>query len=194
MSGTDVVRASAAGRPRDSRIDEAILEATRALLVEVGYSALALTAVAARAGTSVPALRRRWSTKAHLVHEAVFVRDLPTRTSDRGTLEQEVRRVVDETAVMFSAAAARQAIPGLIADFVADDSLQSAVADPLRVQVWAAIAERLHGVIDESRVRVMMEMIVGAAQMASVMRGDLDDAWCEALTAQVLYGVSQPAR
>lgn len=193
MTGTDVAQTRTAGRPRDSRIDDAVLEATRALLVEVGYSALALTTVAARAGTSVPALRRRWSTKAHLVHEAVFVRDPPATSAEPGTLEDEVRRVVAETAAMFSAAAARQAIPGLIADFIADDSLRQAVADPLRVQVWAAIAAHLRGVVDESRVRVIMEMIVGAAQMASVMRGDLDEDWCEALADQVLYGVSRPA-
>ena len=60
------------GRPRDARIDAAALDAAAALLLEVGYADLTLAAVAARAGTSRPAVYRRWPTKAHLVHEAVF--------------------------------------------------------------------------------------------------------------------------
>ena len=63
---------SAAGRPRDARIDAAIIAATRELLLESGYAALTLSAIAARAGTTTAALYRRWSGKAQLVHEAVL--------------------------------------------------------------------------------------------------------------------------
>ena len=63
---------SAAGRPRDPRIDAAILRATTDLLVEIGYSNLTMAAVAERAGTTKTALYRRWSSKADLVHEAAF--------------------------------------------------------------------------------------------------------------------------
>src|SRR4029079_13260076 len=63
---------SAARRPRDPRIDAAILRATADLLVEIGYSSLTMAAVAERAGTTKTALYRRWSSKAELVHEAAF--------------------------------------------------------------------------------------------------------------------------
>ena len=42
------------------------------LLEEVGYLQLTIGAIADRAGTNKPAIYRRWPTKAHLVHEAVF--------------------------------------------------------------------------------------------------------------------------
>src|SRR5262249_39630713 len=61
-----------AGRPRDPRIDAAILRAAADLLVEIGYSNLTMAAVAERAGTTKTALYRRWSSKAELVHEAAF--------------------------------------------------------------------------------------------------------------------------
>ena len=61
-----------AGRPRDPRIDAAILRATVDLLVQIGYSNLTMAAVAERAGTTKTALYRRWSSKAELVHEAAF--------------------------------------------------------------------------------------------------------------------------
>ena len=63
---------SAPGRPRDGRIDAAIIAATRELILETGYPALTLSAIAARAGTTTAALYRRWSSKAQLVHEAVL--------------------------------------------------------------------------------------------------------------------------
>ena len=61
-----------AGRPRDPRIDAAILRATADLLVEIGYPNVTMAAVAERAGTTKTALYRRWSSKAELIHEAVF--------------------------------------------------------------------------------------------------------------------------
>ena len=65
-------KVSGAGRPRDPRIDAAILRATADLLVEIGYSSLTMAAVAERAHTTKTALYRRWSSKAELVHEAAF--------------------------------------------------------------------------------------------------------------------------
>ena len=44
------------GRPRDPRIDEAVLRAAADLVVEVGYADLTIAAIAERAGTSKPAI------------------------------------------------------------------------------------------------------------------------------------------
>ncbi|MGH3562292.1 MAG: TetR family transcriptional regulator, partial [Mycobacterium sp.] len=49
---TSVDKAPGAGRPRDLRIDAAILRAAAELLVEIGYSDLTMAAVAERAGTT----------------------------------------------------------------------------------------------------------------------------------------------
>ena len=57
------------GRPRDPRIDDAVLQATTDLLEEVGYLRLTVGAIADRAGTTSPrstdagGRRRSWSTK-----------------------------------------------------------------------------------------------------------------------------------
>src|SRR5689334_9907 len=83
------------GRPRDRRIDRAVLAATADLLVEAGYADLTIAAVAERAGTTKPAIYRRWRGKAHLVHEAAF-----PATGDRvsvpqtGRLEDDLRTMV----------------------------------------------------------------------------------------------------
>src|SRR5690606_13688262 len=59
------------GRPRDTGIDDAVLTETIAALDDVGYTRLSLGDVARRAGTSRPALYRRWPTRQRLVLAAL---------------------------------------------------------------------------------------------------------------------------
>ncbi|HEV2779414.1 MAG TPA: TetR/AcrR family transcriptional regulator [Actinophytocola sp.] len=54
-------------RRRGERLEHAILDAAWAELRDVGYAALTIEAVAARAGTSKPVIYRRWSNRAELV-------------------------------------------------------------------------------------------------------------------------------
>src|SRR3954452_8047304 len=78
------VAARLVGRPRDPRVDEAIRTATLELLVEEGYQATTIQAIARRAGVSAPSIYRRWSSKAEVVEAAVFPSDLvePTGGAD----------------------------------------------------------------------------------------------------------------
>ncbi|WP_345202082.1 TetR/AcrR family transcriptional regulator [Fodinibacter luteus] len=59
------------GRPRDASIDLAVLETTLRHLARDGFGGLSLAAVAADAGTTRPALYRRWKDKTELVVDAV---------------------------------------------------------------------------------------------------------------------------
>jgi AcrR family transcriptional regulator len=54
-------------RRRGAQLEQAILEAAWAELNDVGYAALTIEAVAARAGTSKPVIYRRWPGRAELV-------------------------------------------------------------------------------------------------------------------------------
>jgi AcrR family transcriptional regulator len=58
-------------RPRDPRIDAAVLTAARSALGASGYSGLRLDDVARRAGTTKPAIYRRWRDRQHLVLAAL---------------------------------------------------------------------------------------------------------------------------
>lgn len=55
------------GRPRDTHIDVAVLDAVSALLEEGGYRPLAIEQVARRAGVSKAAVYRRWPNRQLLV-------------------------------------------------------------------------------------------------------------------------------
>jgi AcrR family transcriptional regulator len=62
---------SGPGRPRDASIDARVLEVARRHLAETGYESLSLSAVAEEAGTTRPALYRRWPGKAELATAAI---------------------------------------------------------------------------------------------------------------------------
>lgn len=68
MTGHD---AATVGRPRDAAIDDAVLAETLRQLATDGFAALSLASVAAAAGTSRPAIYRRWPDKESLVVDAV---------------------------------------------------------------------------------------------------------------------------
>jgi AcrR family transcriptional regulator len=59
------------GRPRDRRLDEALLEAGLAVFLEAGYGAASLAEIARRAEVGTPAIYRRWPTKADMALDVV---------------------------------------------------------------------------------------------------------------------------
>jgi AcrR family transcriptional regulator len=79
-------------RRRGAELEEAILDAAWAELNAVGYAALTMEAVAARAGTSKPVIYRRWSSRAELV-VAAWRRQEPipvTTTVNSGALRSDL--------------------------------------------------------------------------------------------------------
>jgi len=79
------MKADKIGRRRGARLEDAILDAAWAELVERGYPGLTLESVAKRAGTSRPVLYRRWQSRTalataalgrHIAQNPIIVRDL----------------------------------------------------------------------------------------------------------------------
>jgi len=85
--------APTAGRPRSEEAHRAILEATLALLVDVGYSGLTVEGVAQRAGVGKATIYRRWPSKLPLVIEAF--RQLPgLEEADTGDLATDLEQML----------------------------------------------------------------------------------------------------
>ncbi|RDH74447.1 TetR/AcrR family transcriptional regulator [Mycolicibacterium moriokaense] len=193
---TSVDKVSTAGRPRDPRIDAAILRATTDLLVEIGYSNLTMAAVAERAGTTKTALYRRWSSKAELVHEAAFPAAPTAIATPPGDFHADIRAMIAATASVFTSPVVRAALPGLIADMTADADLNACVMGRF-TDVFAAVRARLaealargdvYADIDPQR---LIEVIGGATMLRLLLwpDDDLDDVWVDQTTAIVAHGV-----
>jgi AcrR family transcriptional regulator len=59
------------GRPRSTQSHQAMLQATLELLAEVGFEAMSIEAIAARAGVGKTTIYRRYNSKAELVADAI---------------------------------------------------------------------------------------------------------------------------
>jgi AcrR family transcriptional regulator len=80
-------------RRRGIALEEAILAAAWAELVELGYADMTLEAVAKRAGTSRPVLHRRWPTRMKLATAAIgrYLTLNPIGVPDLGSVRDEIR-------------------------------------------------------------------------------------------------------
>ncbi|OBF11863.1 TetR family transcriptional regulator [Mycobacterium sp. ACS4054] len=185
------------GRPRDPRIDGAVLSATVELLAETGYAGLLVSAIAERAGTSKPAIYRRWPSKAHLVHEAVFPIGAATELPDTGTLPGDLREMICRSMHFLTTPAARSALPGLVAEMAADPSLHSALLERFAGIIGGGLAELLTRAAGRGEVRPevsateLTEAIAGITLMGLLTRvTELDDAWVDRTTTLLLKGIS----
>ena len=79
-------------RRRGPRLEEAILDAVWAELVERGYPGLTLDGVAKRAGTSRPVLHRRWPSRTALATAALgrHLAQHPIVVPDLGSVRDEI--------------------------------------------------------------------------------------------------------
>ncbi|MDP7703436.1 MULTISPECIES: TetR/AcrR family transcriptional regulator [unclassified Mycobacterium] len=187
-----------AGRPRDPRIDSAILAATAELLVNIGYSNLSLAAVAERAGTTKSALYRRWSSKAELVHEAAFPVAPTALVAPAGDFAADIRMMIEATRDVFTTPVVRAALPGLVADMTADPELNARVMSRFH-GLFAEVRMRLREAIDRGEAHAdvdpdrLIEIIGGATMLRMMLYPDqkLDDAWVEQTAAIVVHGVTR---
>ncbi|AFA72346.1 transcriptional regulator, TetR family [Gordonia polyisoprenivorans VH2] len=179
---------SAPGRPRDGRIDAAIIAATRELILETGYPALSLSAIAARAGTTTAAIYRRWSGKAQLVHEAVLSAEVMAPPTGSGDVRQDIRALVEIVRSMFNRPEVRVALPGLIADTVASPDVHARMTERLAGDLTAFESRFGQGRRDDDRLPMLAEVVAGTAIFRILIRSDaaLDDTWVDEMVKLII--------
>jgi AcrR family transcriptional regulator len=86
----DPVRARAAGRPLDEKVDAAILEAAWSLLLRDGYARMSIARVAEEARVGRPAIYRRYKNKAELVAAVLADKQSRTMPIDTGSAREDL--------------------------------------------------------------------------------------------------------
>ncbi|NMM85537.1 TetR family transcriptional regulator [Rhodococcus sp. SRB_17] len=183
------------GPHQDPAVDAAVLAATRRLLVEVGYSGMTIHGIASAAGVGRPAVYRRWPSKAHIVHEAVFPPLTPEWISE-DQIENEVRRLVFGTIALFGDPVVREAIPGLMSEMRADPTLQKMLDERLQAGVREKLTQSLADwtrtgqVRPEIKATTLLDVMAGTAIFALSIR-NVDDleSIATSLTDLLLHGI-----
>ena len=132
------MKADKIGRRRGVRLEDAILDAAWAELVERGYPGLTLEGVARRADTSRPVLHRRWPSRTALATAALgrHIAQNPIVVPDLGSVRDEIclllRRMSDR---------ARPDMIRLVFDMQQDLAEQHSSLAEMRAQLRAQIVE-----------------------------------------------------
>ncbi|MFI5776062.1 TetR/AcrR family transcriptional regulator [Nocardia sp. NPDC051570] len=142
-----------AGRPRDPAIDAAVLTATLEVLREKGYAGFALETVAARAGTTKAAIRRRWPVRQELVIDALasvlVTPPVPDDNCTRCDLTQSVQLLAE--------ALHDRLPPGVLAPLIADctrePDLHRRLVDTLMQPTRAAAMISVRRAVDRGDLR-----------------------------------------
>jgi AcrR family transcriptional regulator len=166
------------GRPRDVRRDEAILDATREILQDVGYGALTIEGVAARAGVGRPTIYRRWPSKPALVVAAlVHSSRLAVPVHDTGSLRSDLTAVQRHQVELMNSPDSRRITAGLVADLAIDPELAEIYVTqylwPRRAAVWQVLQRGIdRGELDaDVDLALVYDLLFGPLFMRAVVWG-----------------------
>jgi len=188
------------GRPRDPRIDADVLDATKRLLIEVGYARVSFELVARRAGVTRPTIYRRWPSKMHLVHAAVFPDPDTTLVADSGDFEADLRAMIRRTLRSYARPEAQAAIAGLLSDLHDDPQLRTAVIDRLENQVRAHLAAVVDRATERGEIAAdvdadtLLDTVSGAVFHRVVARQLLSEQFVDRLAHLLLFGLTPRSR
>ena len=179
------------GRPRDPRLDPAILQAAEQQLRERGYSGMTLESVAAAAGTTVPSLRRRYQDKSTLVAaviDSLRIDPLPApkgppRAQAAATLKNFDRnlRRPNSMALLGTLLAEEARQPQLI------DRFRERLAKPRRRVLRDALNAGIAAgeLADDLDPDVAVNMLIGSFYARHVSHGTIPANWSRRVLAQL---------
>lgn len=184
------------GRPRDPAIDIAILTVAREMVAEVGYAELSIAEVARRAQVSRPAVYRRWPSKMHLVHDALFPVAQAPALADTGDVATDLVAYVDRLAATYDRPGVVTGLLGLLSDLhrhpdlieVVIGGLHSGAREQLAARLDTAVAAgQLNAGVDTDAV---FDMLVGALMVNVLLGRARGDGFSATLVRAALEGIS----
>lgn len=189
------------GRPRSERARVAILEAAADLLIEGGFAAATIEAIAARAEVSKVTIYKWWPTRGALAVDAFFHRNSQTITfADTGDLAEDLRRQMAKLIRAFrgrSGAVMAEIIGQAQSDPVLAETLRTRWLAPRR-QVTGAILQRAVDrgeLADTIDIQAVLDQLYAPLYFRLVMRHEpLTEKLALTLIRNVLDGIGRQPR
>lgn len=197
MSTDSYTAEKASGRPRNPHISESAIAAALELLDEQGYSEVTFEAVARRAGTSRPAIYRRWSSRPALVLSALTaVLAVPEQPDTGCTLCD-----IEESFQVFLAAYRRirpEVLSALYADCAADPDLRQRYVDTIVEPARTAVGDTLQrakargDLRQDSDDELLLDLVGALVHYRAMFRPEhISDSEAERAVEMLLQGAAR---
>ena len=184
---------------RNERSRQAILTATADLLDEVGYTKLAVEAIAARAGVGKQTIYRWWPDKGAVVLEAYLVlvgADQDLALPDSGDLEADLRKVLGFMVDSLAEPVFEQRYRALLTAIQDNPELAAALLDRLLKPWLAATKQRLRAAQRAGQIRkvdldVAAELLYGPIYYRWLLRtAPISRQYLDAVVAMILRALT----
>jgi AcrR family transcriptional regulator len=184
---------------RNERSRQAILTATADLLGEVGYTKLAVEAIAARAGVGKQTIYRWWPDKGAVVLDAYLVlvgADQDLALPDSGDLEADLRKVLGFMVDSLADPVFEQRYRALLTAIQDNPELAAALLDRLLKPWLEATKERLRaaqqaGQIGDVDLEVAAELLYGPIYYRWLLRtAPISRQYLDAVVAMTLRALT----
>ncbi|WP_329384479.1 TetR/AcrR family transcriptional regulator [Streptomyces sp. NBC_01351] len=157
------------GRPRDSRVDDAIRDAVRELVPEVGYAALTMDAVAAKARVGKAAIYRRHASRGEMVFSVLVHGGEPEPLPDTGTLLGDLTALATLVLGTFSDPVVSAVTPGLLADLKQQPEIAARFQETFIAGERTVVVGLLERALERGELAVMPDpAMVHAAVLGTV--------------------------
>lgn len=162
------------GRPRDAVTHEAILDATRQLLLADGYHRLTFEGVASTAGTSRSTVYRWWPTRGALVLEAAAKNIAIGRVPDTGDSTEDLRIAIRQLIATFSDPLAGIVMMAAIANLDNDEQMATRFREDVVYPWRSTAAEAIRRAIERgdlpagTDVQFVLNVIVGTVFQCTI--------------------------
>jgi AcrR family transcriptional regulator len=189
------------GRPRDSRVDRAILEATRELIAERGVHEFRTEDVAVRAGVGKGAIYRRYPSKDELVTAAVgALVDEEIQVPDTGSTRSDLLALMGDAVELYRGSLPGRLMPSLVSEMAQRPGLARAVRDGFLAGRRAALAQVLRRGIERGDLRSDLDLefaldVFGGPLFYRLLitGGPIDEQLAEAVAELILRGFAPDA-
>ena len=193
---------SAEARPvrRAARTEDAILEATRELLIEVGVRGLTIEGVAARAGVAKTTVYRRWKSKEELALAVLLEMVKIVAVPDLGNIRDELIAFVNFAVQILGKTLMGRVMQGLVSDFASNEDLGKAFREQVISQRLAEVQRLVERAIERGELRpdvdavLVHELLVGPVYYRHLLSGRrLDRRLAERIVDAILPGIRSGA-
>jgi AcrR family transcriptional regulator len=189
------MRETARERRRSVGSHQAILDATTQLLTEVGYTALTIEGVAARAGVGKATVYRWWPSKGALVIEAMGAELAMPPATETGDLRKDLLTAVRGVVHSFTRGPEGAVIPALAADLMHDPEMAEQFRNQMIRPRRSAVVEIARRAVERGElpsdvdIELLLDVYAGAVFYRVLVSGEpITELLAEQLVSLLLDG------